>query len=543
MPQPDAEAVAAAPTTGGAAQRLNGLLARIAADADFPALSAQVRRIQLLTDSEHENLHRLADEILQDVGLTQKLLRWVNAAPFVAHRGGVATVSRAISLLGLATVKGIAASLTLLEHWSDAAQAGRLREAFARALLAAHLAGELHGHGPERERVFLAALFQGFGRMLTVRFFPEAAAGIEADAQGDPVRESVAVRRHLGVGYDELALAVARQWGFPDELQRTMERPLGPVPARIPSDRLEWVRWVAAAGTDLADAWLQGVRTNQANAFERCARRYAHLVDKTADQVVKAARQAREHFGKMLKAVDLHDRLVAPLWRAWLAEGQEDPTHPLPMASVLSLAEAAGSAPPEEPPLGSERGTATASAKGPDADGGAALLLAQGLVDVTAALLDDSDAATSLKLVLEILLRALKADRIWLVTPEDSGVAVARDWLGPGAQAVAARYHVALDGQTLEKAELLPALGRLRRDSWLKDIGAAKVQARLPAWYRDACPPRASMIVLPLWRGEQWLGWLHLDGRGVVAPALGGVEWHLIRALRNLAGVAVLQRR
>jgi hypothetical protein len=83
----------------------------------------------------------------------------------------------------------------------------------------------------------------------------------------------------------------------------------------------------------------------------------------------------------------------------------------------------------------------------------------------------------------------------------------------------------------------------MTRDSWLQDVTAPKIAARLPAWYRAACTPGTSMIVLPLWRGERWLGWLHLDGSGIVLPELGGVEHHLVRALRNLAGLALVSER
>ncbi|MFN4104283.1 MAG: HDOD domain-containing protein [Tepidimonas sp.] len=162
------DGLATADSGGG---RLEQLLARLQADADFPALSAQVMRVQVLAGDERENLHRLAEEILKDVALTQKLLRLVNAAPYVASRGGVVTVSRALSLLGMSAVRGVAASLVMLEQWDNRAQADRVRESFARALLAAELASDLYGQGTEREEVFLAALFQGLGRMLTACFF------------------------------------------------------------------------------------------------------------------------------------------------------------------------------------------------------------------------------------------------------------------------------------------------------------------------------------------------------------------------------------
>lgn len=535
MPPPEVELQPAG--GAGTSERLREWLQRIQADADLPAMAAQVQRVLQLGDMEQENLHRLTDLILQDVGLTQKLLRWVNAAPYVANRGGVATVSRAISLLGMVQVKAIAASLLLLENWDDPAQAGRMRQAFARALLAAHMAGELSGPvGPQRERAFLAALFQGLGRLLTVRCLPEVAQRIEAESQGDPAREQAAVMRHLGVSYDELAAAVSRSWGLPPDLQRSMERPRGPVPARVPTDPVEWVRWVAAAGSDLADAWLEAVRQGHGDAFERAARRYGHLVDKSPQEVVGLAQQARAHFTTAVEAIGLARSLEIPLWRAWLAEGQDDPLHPVPMAAIVPATGGPAEARPAATAAASQDGAqARADADDP------ALMLAQGLVDATAALLDGMPASERLELVMETLLRALRAARVWLVVPAEPGWAVARLAAGASAETLARHYRVSIDAAAVEAGGLLPALGHMRRDSCLEDVAQPKVSARLPPWYRTACPAGTAMVVLPLWRAERWLGWIHLDGRGLTLPMLGGVPRHMLRALRNLACVALME--
>jgi HD-like signal output (HDOD) protein len=58
------------------------LLRRMRFKSDFPALAGSVTRIQALSESEHENMHTLCEGILQDVALTQKLLRLVNTAHF-----------------------------------------------------------------------------------------------------------------------------------------------------------------------------------------------------------------------------------------------------------------------------------------------------------------------------------------------------------------------------------------------------------------------------------------------------------------------------
>ena len=96
---------------------LDYLLRRMRSKQDFPALSASISRVQALSESDSDSLHTLCDEILQDVALTQKLLRVVNTAHY--RRAGtdpIRTVSRAVSLIGVAGVRNLALSLVLLDH-------------------------------------------------------------------------------------------------------------------------------------------------------------------------------------------------------------------------------------------------------------------------------------------------------------------------------------------------------------------------------------------------------------------------------------------
>ncbi|MCC7545810.1 MAG: HDOD domain-containing protein, partial [Aquabacterium sp.] len=87
---------------------LEYLLRRMRFKTDFPALSTSVARVQALSTSETENLHTMCDEILQDVALTQKLLRIVNTAHY--RRAGsdqISTISRAVAIIGMAGVRNM----------------------------------------------------------------------------------------------------------------------------------------------------------------------------------------------------------------------------------------------------------------------------------------------------------------------------------------------------------------------------------------------------------------------------------------------------
>ncbi len=139
-------AVALVPPTdgGGGHGTLEFLLRRMRHKSDFPALGDSVVRIQRAATSETESLASLSAEILQDVALTNKLLRMVNSAHF-RHAGGgtISTVSRAVALIGFAGVRNLALSLVLLEHMQNKQHATQLKEEFLRALMAGTLAGEL----------------------------------------------------------------------------------------------------------------------------------------------------------------------------------------------------------------------------------------------------------------------------------------------------------------------------------------------------------------------------------------------------------------
>ncbi|TSE33261.1 HDOD domain-containing protein [Tepidimonas charontis] len=265
----------AADTQAGREDALTALWQRLAQDPDFPALSAQVMRVVALTEDERGTLNALSEAVLRDPGLTQRLLRIVNAAQHRAHHGGVLTVTRAISLVGVQAVRGLALSVVLLAQWRQRAQAMRLLDRFAESLLAAELAVAFYGAGVSREAVFLGALFQGLGPMRVEAFLPELAQKIQSEAQGDPGREALAVQRHLGVSYDDLADRVAQQWGFPDALRRTMQRPAGPPPSHSLRDETELIRWMGAAGNDMARArLLRADGRDEPAVFSAVARRY-----------------------------------------------------------------------------------------------------------------------------------------------------------------------------------------------------------------------------------------------------------------------------
>jgi eukaryotic-like serine/threonine-protein kinase len=100
------------PTSSAAVELI---LARLRQSRDFPAMAKTVESISALTSSEETSISALADTVLQDYGLAQKLLRFVNTAAYAQH-GQVTTVSRAVLLMGFDRVRTVATGLMLFEH-------------------------------------------------------------------------------------------------------------------------------------------------------------------------------------------------------------------------------------------------------------------------------------------------------------------------------------------------------------------------------------------------------------------------------------------
>jgi serine/threonine protein kinase len=209
---------------GGDRATLDFLLRRMRQKSDFPALSDAVVRIQRVTQSENASIAGVTDEIVRDVALTNKLLRMVNTAHFRnAGAGTIASVPRAVSLVGLAGIRTMALSLVLLEHMQDKAHVAHLKEIFLMAMMTGTLCDELTPLAKAHDEPFLAGMMSQLGRMLTEFYFPEEAALIRRRVEPSWQRgewsqsiEDRAVGEVLGLSYEQLGVGVTKVWGLPD---------------------------------------------------------------------------------------------------------------------------------------------------------------------------------------------------------------------------------------------------------------------------------------------------------------------------------------
>ena len=492
-----------APRSVAAHPTLEFLLRRMRHRTDFPALSGAVIKIQRLASSETEPMGALTELILKDVALTHKLLRVVNAAHYSAvTEGGVATVSRAVALMGFAGIRNLALSLVLLEHMPDKAQATQLKSEFLRALLAGMLAAELAPRAGADEEAFLGAMFQNLGRLLTEYYFPEEALQIRQQLGNDATpqaRESAALRV-LGIGLDELGAGVARAWGLPETLQRTLHAPGGEVPQRAIDSTVERMRWLGRSANALVDA----LHSSEPTALADAAAQHAAVLDLSVDQVVLATQSARARLGDTARALGLSLPAAAPARRL---------LEPVPAVS-----------PAEAATLIMARPTSPAQ-----------VMLASGLERVHSAAAGKTVPLNELlQGVLDTIHRALDMRHLIFCLREPStGQLVGRLGLGPGAAKVSAVFRITPDSAA--KGDLFAVLCAKGADLLVAD--SATVFNRLPPWYRQHVNA-PTFLLMPLLLKGAAIGLIYADKAKAGSIVLGEKELLLLRALRDQAALA-----
>jgi HD-like signal output (HDOD) protein/tRNA A-37 threonylcarbamoyl transferase component Bud32 len=260
------EAATAAPGRGqgpegdprGATPVLEFLLLRMRLKGDFPALSRTLAEVNRLTGPDaRSSAGQLANVVLRDYALTERLLRLANSAFYGPRPRPVRNVSEAIRTLGFRQVRSAATGIVYGSHFGRAGPP-EVREAtvaaFLSGLMARHL-GQLC-EGRLAEDAFIAGLFHNLGRNLVLFYFPEEFEAIrrqhrERGLDWDRAAESV-----IEVSLHALGAAVARSWRFPDELAAAMQPvPLGEELETPGSDaaRLRYLACVANAASDLLD--------------------------------------------------------------------------------------------------------------------------------------------------------------------------------------------------------------------------------------------------------------------------------------------------
>ncbi len=497
---------------------LDFLLRRMSHKSDFPAMSSSIRSINRLAAADSSNAAALANEILKDFALTNKILRLANSAYYRHHEAGrVRTVSRAIVILGMDAIRNLAISLVLFEHIRDQQHATALKDEFLRATLSGLLARELSFRTGDRqdEEVFVCALFRNLGRLLTRYYFREEADLIARIVAMEHCPEDTAALRVLGLSYRDLGIGIARNWGFPAGILASMDA--------VPDGRLK----------------APESRDDQLRLFSAASEKLSGVMEHTPPpQRASAIRGVFQPFGSAL-GLDLKDAETA---MAAALDGLRELTRALGIEWTASpLLQALTPSAKAEPPPGNDAARDLPSLP-PDAstDAGNGLahdssaILQGGIQDISHALVDDVPADDVLRIIAEIIYRALGALRVVICLRDPKSARLcARYAFGRDPQLALDHFHLPLGENDIFNRVIARDV-----DVLISDASAEKIRAHLPQWHRDHLRSQ-SFLILPLRLSERPVGLIYADAEVADGLKITAEDLALLRTLRNQARLAL----
>lgn len=520
---------------------LDYLLRRMRSKQDFPALSASISRVQALSESDSDSLQTLCDEILQDVALTQKLLRVVNTAHY--RRAGtdpIRTVSRAVSLIGVAGVRNLALSLVLLDHMHDQVHALQLKEAFLHTVMAGTLASELCASPTEAEEAFVGTLFRRMGWLLVSFYLPEDAEQMRELMRGAApgLSELQAAQQVLGVRLDELADAVAAQWGLPDSLRACLRVPEGDLPAHSLANTPERLHWLASLAEAATEAMLHTPPAELGQALERLQRSHVRALDLRPQALQDAAGRARKRLSELTQALNLSvpaassaERLLDTYY-VDAPHQTEDAGAPRLSSVDVDLAETGFT------DLGA--GDLGTPALDPIA------ILTSGIQDITNTLVESFRLPSVLQMVLETMFRGLDCRRVvFCLRDARTGELQGRMGLGEGAEVLKAAFRVPLAVSSGTQPDLFTAVCLKNADTLIADAMAPAVARLLPRWFTTHIDAQ-TFLLLPLMlkrsgQPDMVIGLIYADKARGDSLQVDERTLSLLRTLRNQAIMAFKQ--
>jgi putative nucleotidyltransferase with HDIG domain len=201
-----------------------GLVANIE---DLVTLPEVALRIARMVDDPTSSATDIGREISNDAALTARLLRIANSPVFGQH-GKIATISRAITILGVRQVRDLTVGLTAIRSFDGIANELVTMESFWRhSVLCAVAADQIAaGRGAGRgETPFVAGLLHDIGQLVLFSRAPHPsrqALLMSVDAIED-LGLDACERTVMGFDHGDVGAALARKWGLPRSLQECIE--------------------------------------------------------------------------------------------------------------------------------------------------------------------------------------------------------------------------------------------------------------------------------------------------------------------------------
>jgi HD-like signal output (HDOD) protein len=415
---------------------LDFIMKRIERQGDFPATAEYLSLVTRSARDETASAQKIAETILKDFALTNRILRLVNSPGYRSRGGPVTTISRAVVILGVDTILSLSTGLGIFEHFHNRCDIRELKLQAIAAIMTALHARQLAqlADYPEAEEAFITGMLYHLGRLIVAFYFPQEHRAILDLMVGGEDDEEKASRRVMRLSYSEIAQALAESWRLPEQMREGMlGLPRGH--SGRAHGKIELLQTIVQCAEELAQASLLSDESARKAALDTLARRYHEQLP-----VINAQRLLRCIDDGVRNAMDVSHALKVDLQSLGIPE-----------TLIYSHSET-NSDPPDADPLEASVRPMLEYEDGVDNSGAETAeeqrqdIIMRTVMEITTALMSPFQISDILMMVLEGMYRGLAFQHVMLamVNPERNHV-FCRFGLGPNIEAIRKRFEFPLN--------------------------------------------------------------------------------------------------
>jgi len=263
---------------------------------NMPAFRKTAADVTAAASNPATGTEQLGRLILQDPALTVRVLRLSNMFYYNPSGRPISTVSRAVMVLGVDTVRSICLSLSLMEVFLNGSRQERVLVDLGRSMHAAMQAKALAValKDPRAEEIFIAAFLLQVGNMVFWCFSQDEGAALDTmlrPGQSDALAEKAV----LGFSLAQLSQALVEDWKLSPILLEIFRGHRHTIPAECVLKGWEIAR-LAEIG------WTEGKAKSFVAKLAAQRRLDPSIVGADLIRVAREARQAALYFGNQLCA-------------------------------------------------------------------------------------------------------------------------------------------------------------------------------------------------------------------------------------------------
>ena len=193
----------------------------------MPSLSTTVTKVMEVCDQPTVSPNDLNKIISLDPVLAANVLKLINSA-YYALPNHISSLTRAIIILGLNTVKNLALSTAVIGQMKNSQQDSLSMDEFwhhsiAVGVTAKVIATELNIPSKQREEYFLAGLLHDLGKIPIAHCFSDEYAQCLTHVEKEKISLSEAESRVFGFNHQQCGYVIASNWQLPQSIMMVIK--------------------------------------------------------------------------------------------------------------------------------------------------------------------------------------------------------------------------------------------------------------------------------------------------------------------------------